>query len=125
MAKWKITDNSTGTPVVWTFPINPNAFTHPGRAASLTQERTVANTGNTIIFQGADAATQLSFSGIVNSETFYNELRTQLNKWYVLGLTDDQNASWNIVVKSYSMTRVRKALNHYRFDYEVTAIVVV
>lgn len=123
MSKWTITDSSTGAPVVWTFPVNPNSFKHPGRSSSLSQQRTVSTTGNTIVFQGADSPKQLSFSGIVNSETFYDQLTAQLDKWYTLKLTDDQGDYWYIVVKDYTMVRVRRALNQYRFDYAVTAIV--
>lgn len=124
MAKWTITDSSTGSDVVWTFPVNPNAFKHPGRSATIKSEMAVSPTGGVILFQGRDNVTQLSFSGIVNSETFYNELKTQLDKWYTLLLTDDQGSTWDIVITSYSMTRVKRALNQWRYDYEVTAKVI-
>ena len=32
---WTLTDNSTGSPVVYTFPINPNEFEAPGRRANM------------------------------------------------------------------------------------------
>jgi len=83
----------------------------------------VSTTGNTIVFQGADKPRMLKFGGIVNSATFYDELREQLDKWYTLRLTDDQDGSWDIVIKTYTFKRIRRALNQHRFDYEVTAIV--
>ena len=124
MAKWKITDYSTGSASVWTFPVNPNEATHPGRKAALKQEMATAPTGGTILFQGRDSTREVSFSGIVNSETFYTELSAQLDKYNALEITDDQGSTWNVVIKSYQMKRVRRALNQWRYDYEVKAIIV-
>jgi len=125
MAKWTLTDSSTGSDVVWTFPVNPNEFTAPARKATFKQESVLSPTGGTILFQGRDSVVKMAFSGIVNSETFYNELRTQLDKWYTLVVTDDQGSYWDIVIESYSFKRKRTALNQWRYDYEVKAIVVV
>lgn len=124
MAKWKITDSSTGTPVDWVFPVNPNEFKPPGRKATVKAESAIAPTGNVILFQGRDEVTKLSFSGLVNSETFHDELKEQLDKWHTLTLTDDQGSTWDIIIMTYSMKRVRRALNQWRYDYEVTATVV-
>lgn len=120
MAQWKIIDNSTGSPVEWVFPMNPIEFEHPGRKASITTETTTGNNGATIIYQGRDEVPQLSFSGTITSSTFYDELREQLDKWYDLVLTDDQGASWNILVSDYTMRRKKSAINHHRYEYSVT-----
>jgi hypothetical protein len=120
MAKWTLTDNSTGSPVVYTFPINPITFEHPGRKANFTAETTTGNTGGTILFQGRDEVPTLSFGGLVNSATFYTELRAELDKWYDLVLTDDQGATWNVIVTDYSFRRKKSALNQHRYEYKVT-----
>lgn len=124
MAQWKITDNSTGTPSVYTFPINPIEFDHPGRDANLTDMATTGSVGGTILFQGRDKLPQLSFTGKITSSTFYTELRAELDKWYDVVLTDDQGAEWNIIIQSYTMKRKKSAVNHHRYEYSVTAKVV-
>ena len=124
MAQWTLTDNSTGSPVVFTFPMNPIEFEHPGRDANIIMETTTGSTGGTIMFQGRDAVPQLSFSGKVTSETFYNDFRAELDKWYDLVLTDDQGASWNVIVTNYTFKRNKSAINHHRYDYSVTCKVI-
>jgi hypothetical protein len=121
VTQWTLTDNSTGTPVVWTFPMNPIEFQHPGRKANFSTEATVSSIGSTILFQGRDEVPTLSFTGTITSSTFYDELREQLDKFYDLILTDDQSNSWTIIVESYSMDRKKSALNHHRYSYNVTA----
>lgn len=120
MAQWTITDFSTGAPVEWAFPINPNTFEHPGRSATFVEEATVGSVGGTIIFQGRDSVPILSFTGVVTSQQFYEDLRAQLDKWYDLLLTDDQGNSWTVIVQTYSFTRKKSAINHHRYDYNVT-----
>ncbi len=121
MAQWTITDNSTGSSVVWTFPLNPKEFDHPGRDANLTDMATTGSVGSTIIFQGRDKVPTLSFGGTITSSTFYTELREQLDKWYDLVLIDDQGAEWNVLFTTYTMQRIKSAVNHHRYTYNVTA----
>jgi len=125
MASWKITDNSTGSPVVFTFPISPNKFGPPGRKANIKDESTTGSVGGTIMFQGRDAVPTLTFSGTINSSTFHDNLRAELDKWYDLVLTDDQGAYWNIIITDYSLERIKSAVNHHRYSYNVTAKVLV
>ena len=125
MASWTITDNSTGSAVVWTFPLSPKEFKHPGRSASIIDESTTGSIGGTILFQGRDAVPNLTFGGTINSAVMYTELRAELDKWYDLVLTDDQGATWSIIVTNYTMTRKKSALNHHRYTYNVTAKVLV
>jgi len=120
MAQWTITDNSTGTPSVYTFPINPREFTWPGRTAKINEETTTGSVGNTILFQGRDDVPTLSFTGTITSQTFRDGLRAELDKFYDLVLTDDQGDSWNIIVQSYNMKRLKSASNQFRYEYSVT-----
>lgn len=124
MAQWKITDSSTGSPVDWIFPVNPIAFTPPPREASISDTQAVSPTGGAILFQGRDKVVRLSFEGLINSETFYNELRIELGKWYPLVLTDDQGSSWSIVFEKSTFKRVKRVQNQWRYDYTVNAVVV-
>jgi hypothetical protein len=123
MAQWTITDSSTGAPVVYTFPINPSAFTHPPREATVTTAHTVSPSGGTVVFQGQDKAVSLSFDGLTNTEAFYDALVAELDKWYPVVLTDDQGNTWNVIFTKSLFKRVKRATNHWRFDYSVTALV--
>lgn len=122
MAKWTLTDNSTGSPVVFTFAINPNEFEPPGRTSSIVTELTTAPNGTTILFQGRDSSREANFSGAVLTESFYNGLDTQKDKHYPLVLTDDQGNTWNVIFKSWRWTRLRRT-NNWRYDYQATVLV--
>lgn len=119
---WTLTDNSTGSPVVFSFPINPNEFEPPGRSANIKNEVGTAPSGIPIIFQGRDSPSSGTMSGLVNTETFYNDLQTWADKWYVLTLTDDQSRTWDILITGLSWTRIRRANNQWRFDYTIDFI---
>ncbi len=124
MAQWTITDQSTGTAVDWTFPLNPYEFDPPGRDASFTDMATTGSVGSTVVFQGRDKVPTLSFTGTITSATFYSELRAELDKWYDVVLTDDQGAEWNVIFQSYSMKRIKSAKNQHRYTYTATARII-
>ena len=124
MAKWTITDYSTGSGVTYTFAINPNSFSPPGRNSTIGQKLTTSPQGSVILFQGRDGVQKMKFSGRITSQIFHDDLRTELDKYHVLEIADDQSNIWNVVIETYSMTRLKSALNQWRFDFEVTAIVV-
>lgn len=124
MAQWKLTDYSTGSPVEYEFPINPNAFSHPGKDIDVKNEQTVATTGSVVMFMGRPKVPDLSFSGSIRTEQTYNDMVTWMHKWNPLQLTDDQGNTWTIIIKKYAPTRLRKANNQWRFNYVVEASVV-
>lgn len=122
MAQWTLTDNSTGSPVVLTFDINPNKFDPPGRNANISSELSTAPNGTTILFQGRDKVRRATFEGVVNSETFYNDLDTWKDKHYPMELADDQGNTWTILIEQWKWTRIRRR-NPWRFDYTAQVIV--
>jgi hypothetical protein len=119
---WTLTDNSTGSPVVLTFPINPNEFTAPARSANIKEEIGIAPNGVPVLFQGRDAPKRGSFSGAITSEAQYNDWQTWMNKWYPMTLTDDQSQTWDILITNFSLQRLRRAINQWRYDYSVEFI---
>lgn len=119
---WTLTDNSTGTPEVMTFDINPNSFDPPGRQATIVQEQVTAPNGQTLLFQGRDQTRTASLSGVVATQAFYETLNTWKDKWYPLVLTDDQGNSWNVVIQEWTWTRLRRT-NNWRYDYSAKVIV--
>lgn len=121
---WTLTDHSTGTPVVWSFPNNPNAFDPPKRRANITEELAVAAAGNPVLFQGRDSVRSGSFAGWVRGQASWDDLNAQMNKFYSLQLTDDLANSWFIIVKEFTPKRLKRALEPHRYDYTCDFLVV-
>lgn len=120
---WKLTDNSTGSPVELELDINPNAFDPPGRAATVVAEQSTAPNGQTLLYQGRDQVRRASFSGVVTTQSFYDTLNTWKDKHYPLTLTDDLGNSWTILIEDWTWTRLRRAINPHRYDYTAKVIV--
>jgi hypothetical protein len=116
---WTLTDSSTGTPEVLSFEVNPNEFEPPGRRAIVATMKTSSPLGAKIIFGGGDEVPQGTMKGLVNSETFKDDLTGWFQKWWPLTLTDDLGNSWDILVQDVSWTRVRRYLYPHRYDYTV------
>ena len=117
---WTLTDNSTGSPVVYSFPINPKEFEPPGRTANIGAEVALAPNGQPVVFQGRDKIGQGNMTGIINSQTMYDDLKEWTAKWYPMTLTDDQATAWNILITDFKWNRLRKATNQWRYDYTIT-----
>ncbi len=122
MVQWKLTDNSTGSPVILTFDWNPSEFNHPGRQSNLLAEGVTAPNGGVVIFQGQDKTPDLTFKGAVGTQSFYDSLDVWKDKHYPLTLTDDNGDEWTILFQSWSWTRIKRR-NPYRFDYVAKALV--
>lgn len=122
MAQWKLTDYSTGSAVDLVFAINPNKFDPGGRSSNISSELTTGPNGQTILFQGRDKVMRATFEGVVNTESFYNDLDAWKDKNYPLELTDDQGSIWTILFEEWKWTRVRRR-NPWRYDYTARVIV--
>ena len=120
MVQWTLTDNSTGSPVVFTFVVNPSEFTRPGRASNIVNHQTSAANGQTIVFQGRDKIRSLTFKGAVLTQSFFNGLDAEKDKHYPLTLTDDEGTAWTILFQDWQWTRVKRR-NPWRFDYTAKA----
>jgi len=116
---WTLTDNSSSTPTTYTFAINPNSFTPPNRKASIVQEQTVSAAGGVILFQGRDTVPRGRMSGVVTTQTDYQNLKAEFDKWYPLDLTDDLGQTWTILITDVSWTREKRKLNPWHFTYTV------
>lgn len=120
---WTLTDNSTGAPEVFQFPINPSEMDMPGREANISGETTVSPNGGVVLFQGRDKVRTGSFSGKILSQAYLNDFETWMSKWYPLDLVDDLANSWTILVTTYSLTRLRRASNPHAYEYQVQFMV--
>lgn len=121
---WTLTDNSSGTPVVFLFPINPNEFDPPNRRANITEEMSVAANGNPVLFQGRDQVRHGSMAGVVRGAQFFADLDAWASKWYPLVLTDDLTQSWTIIITEITWKRLRRAVEPNRYDYNIEFLVV-
>lgn len=122
MVQWTLTDNSTGSPVVFTFPVNPNAFTPPGRNATIATTLGTAPDSIAILMQGRDAVRSGSFSGAVLTQAFFLNLQTEADKAYPLELADDQGTIFDILITGIKWERIRRFNHPFRHDYTIDFI---
>lgn len=119
MARWKFTDSSTGTPVVFEFPINPNKFQPPARKSRVTADYGTGGNGSRIMFQGQDEVSRGSFGGVINTQTQHDNMVFWSGKWYPLTLEDDLGNTWDILIVSYSEDRLNRHIYPHRYDYNI------
>ncbi len=119
MAQWKLTDNSTGSPVVLDFPLNPNQFDPPGYTPNILQEQATAPTSGVVVFLGRMKAAPGSFSGIIHNSSWLAVADDWFTKWYPMELADDEGRTWNILITGYTKKRLKRAINRDRHDYTV------
>lgn len=120
---WTLTDNSSGSPVVLTFDINPSSAEYPNREATLTVEAGTSPTATPIIFQGRDQLPIFSFTGRVRGETSYDTMDTWKNKWYPLTLEDDLGNTWTVLIRSWTFTRLRRHIEPWSFEMQAEFLV--
>ena len=113
---WTLTDNSTGSPVVLSFDINPREADYPGRENPLIQESGTAPNSAAIIFQGRDALPTISFVSTVRGQTNYADMKLWSQKWYPLVLTDDLNNSWTVLFKRATFKRKNRHIEPWTFE---------
>lgn len=121
---WKLHDDSTGSRVTLQFAVNPKEAEYPGRSANITEESGTSPSSNLILFQGRDSAQRMSTSGSIRTEAFYTDLVAWGNKWYPLVLEDDLGNTFNVIVQSMKLTRLRKVNAPWRFDVDFEFMVV-
>lgn len=121
---WTLTDNSTGSPEVWPFPINPNEFVPPNRRANITEEMAVAANGNPVLFQGRDQVRRGSMSGASRGSQMFTDLVAWTSKWYPLVLTDDLTNSYQILIVDVTWKRLHRTNEPHRYDYTIEFLVV-
>ncbi len=119
MAQWTLTDNSTGSPVVLTFPINPNQFDPPGYSPNIQEEQATAPGSPVVVFLGRMKPARGSFSGIIHNSSWLGLADTWFTKWYPMTLADDEGRTWDILIVDYTKKRLKRAINRDRHDYSV------
>jgi hypothetical protein len=121
---WRWEDPTEGT--VEFMSINPNDGASPTFAKGLTKETTTAPGGerNVLIYEGADAATEFQFSGVLLTQEQYEFLHRAWEKRHVVLLTDDLGRIFTIYLESFNPKRVRSATYPWRHTYDATAVVV-
>lgn len=121
---WTLTDSSSGSPVYFSFPINPNEYSLPTREANITTEAVTAPSGGTILFQGRDSVPRISFDGVILTGAFYTDAHTWFTKRYPMVLTDDQSRTWTILITTFELKRRRSATNQWSFTYTVQGLLI-
>lgn len=116
---WTLTDESTGTPVVFSFPINPNDFDPPARKAGVTWMRSTAPNGQALIFQGLNEVAEGQMAGAVLTAQFFTDLDVWASKWYPLTLVDDLANSYEILITGITWKRLNRHTHPHRYDYTI------
>ena len=120
---WKLTDNSTGEPEEWLFPINPKEYAPANRRANITEESTTAPNGQVLLFQGVDQAGRGSIRGAAIGAAMYTDLKAWTEKFYPLQLTDDLGNAIFILITDVRWTRLHRSIERHRYDYDIEFIV--
>lgn len=109
--------------VTYELDLNPHTGGDPQYRKSLTHESTAAPGGLQLLFEGADEPQQLSWDGAIVEAGHHAALRTWWDKRRQILLTNDLGEQFWIYIKSYEPKRKRSALNPYRRDYSMTAVI--
>ena len=120
---WTLTDNSTGSPVVLTFTINPYSASYPEGQANLTTDTTTAINGQPIVFSGQDALSVITVDMKVISQAWYESLVTWSQKRNPMTLTDDLGNTWTVLIRKMTFQRLNKISHPWRFDVNAAFLV--
>jgi hypothetical protein len=120
---WTLTDNSTGTPVVLEFDINPKEADYPGREANFVQEHGSSPSSAPIIFQGRDGLPTFSFVAMVRGQTNYSDMELWVNKWYPMVLEDDLGNTWTVVFRRAGFKRQNRYIQPWTFELTADMLV--
>ena len=121
---WRWEDPTEGT--VEFMSINPNDGASPTFAKTLTKETSIAPgaQGQVLIYEGADQASEFSFSGVLLFQEQYEFLQIAWEKRHLVLLTDDLGRIFTIYLESFNPKRVRSKTYPWRHTYDATAVIV-
>ena len=106
----------------WTFEVNPSS----GGAIPYKKKLQYSNSnsfGRTLIFEGVDEATEISFSGKILSSSMYQALLDWYHKQYVFQLTDDLDRTFNLYITEFVPRRTLKSTVGWYHSFDMKAAV--
>lgn len=121
VVKWKFED-----PVeleTYIFEISPNDGGSPAYTKNIMSQNTVAPGGKTLLFEGADAVSEMNFSGILLSEEQYDAFATWWAKRRQIKVTDDLGREYWIYITKFEPKRVRARSHPWKHTYSITATI--
>lgn len=120
---WRWEDQVEGT--VEFMSLNPNEGASPTFQKQLTKETTTApgNSGQVLIYEGADQPSEFTFSGSILTEEQYNFLYNAWSKRHPVQLTDDLGRVFVIYLEAFSPKRVRSKTYPWRHTYDASAVI--
>jgi hypothetical protein len=120
VVKWRLVDTVTGDEM--TFEFNPAGGGTPSQERNYSVQRTT--TGSMLIYEGADNAQTLQFSGTIISRDHLETFQSWMHNRHVLELIDDLGRHFYVLLQSFQPERVRSALYPWKHTYSMTAQVV-
>jgi hypothetical protein len=115
---WVIRDYSVDpmAPEEYFWDINPNAFSMSYRK-SLTYDRTCAEDGRSIIFEGRDEPQRMQFSGVLLLQDQYDKFVEWYSKRTQIELEDDLGRTFWVYIVSFEPSRKRSTQHPWRHEY--------
>lgn len=121
VVRWIFFDPTDSTTQV--FEVNPNEGGTQSYSKNITQSNTLTPAGRTLAFEGSKQTPEISFSGVILTETMLNLIITWFNKTHQILLTDDLGREMMIYITKFEPKRVRKPQIPFYHTYTVTALI--
>lgn len=122
VVKWKFDDLTDSTTAQ--FEINPNEGGSFPYEKNITSQSTLAPGGKTLLFEGARAVPEVTFSGTILTQTQYNTMVTWFSKMHQIRITDDLGRAYMCYIKQFDAKRVRARQSPWKHSYVCTVILV-
>lgn len=122
VVKWTFldpTDSSTAQ-----FDINPNEGGSIQYSKNITAHSTLAPGGKTLLFEGAQQAPEITFSGTILTQNMYDMMVLWFNKRHQIQLTDDLGRVMIIYITKFEPKRERARSYPYKHSYSCGATIV-
>lgn len=121
VVRWTFEDLTTFE--AYEFEINPNEGGSPQYSKHINYENTLAPDGLTLVFEGSDEPTKLSWSGTILTYEHYAVFVDWFEKRHPILVTDDLERQFVVYITSYQPKRQRSALRPWKHTYQMEATV--
>jgi len=121
VVRWKFDDLTTLA--TYTFEINPASGGSPSFEKNLVYENTLAPNGHALIYEGQDPVRELTWEGVILTQTHYQTYVDWWDKRHQIKLTDDLGRQYVIYIKSFQPKRERAVHYPWKHSYTVTAVI--
>lgn len=119
---WQFIDQRDPS-IKWTMPHNPARWTSPLRPNWYTHDASSAPDGQVLTWQAASRAYPMEFSGYLDSQTVYDNLKFWANLRRRFWLIDHRNRAWLVTFQHFDAQARIVPNKPWAHDYTVKAVV--